>query len=88
MVEIPITQQLGRASVSHASQMRKFSAGENPEGVIGDVAAHSAPLYDATSQIQKFWFSVLVRLFAGHIEPAGFISCAAAYSRRHERNRA
>jgi hypothetical protein len=45
--------------------MTKFSGGENPEGVIGDVAAHSAPPYDATSQIQKFWFSVVVQLFAG-----------------------
>jgi hypothetical protein len=52
--------------------MRKFSAGENPEGAIGRRGGAQRPLYDATSQIQKFWFSVVVQLFAGHIEPAGF----------------
>jgi hypothetical protein len=36
--------------------MREFSAGENLEGLIGDVPGAQRPIYDTTSQIQKFWF--------------------------------
>lgn len=69
-------------------QTRKFSASENPEGVIGDVAAHSARFMTQHRRSRSFGSGWLFSCLPGTSSRPGFISCAAACSQRHERNRA